>query len=223
MKSSMAPWVGALVVGLVLGPAVWGAAPLVAQEENPPEGSLTIEAQTGFAFPAGDLRDVADMGVMAGGTIGYLFHENFGWRAGVEGIFLNDTRDIHGVVPSPAMNMVHLTTGPELVFPRPAFQMLPLTFRLFVAGGAAMVDATESFGDGTSVTFDQSYFVFNFGGAVGYQVTPEVNVFVDGRGYLFFFDEQDTAAFAERSQFVEPFSRGWVLPLTVGVRFAFQP
>lgn len=186
-------------------------------------GDITFEAQAGVAFPAGDLADVADVGGTAGGTVGYQFHPMFGWRAGVEGIFLNDTRDVNGVVPAPAMTMIHFTTGPEVVFSPPSHQDVPMTFRFFAAGGGASVDATESFSDGSSVDFDNTYFVLNFGGAAGYRVTPTVSVFVDSRAYLFFFDEQDTDAFADRSQFVEPFSRGLVIPVTVGVRLLFQP
>lgn len=204
------------IVGAVV---TFAPASLHAQER----GDITFEGQAGVAFPAGDLADVADMGGMAGGTIGYQFHRYFGWRAGLEAIFLNDTRDVNGVVPAPAMDMVHFMTGPEVVFPPPSHQDLPMTFRVFVAGGGASVEAQESFSDGTSVDFDNTYLVLNFGGAAGYQVTPTVNVFVDSRAYLFFFDEQDTSVFADRSQFVQSFSRGWVVPLTVGVRLLLRP
>lgn len=186
-------------------------------------GDITFEAQAGVAFPAGDLADVADVGGTAGATIGYQFHRLFGWRAGVEGIFLNDTRDVNGVVPAPAMDMIHFTTGPEVVFSPPSHQDAPMTFRFFAAGGGASVEAEDSFSDGSSVRFDNTYFVLNFGGAAGYQITPTVHVFVDSRAYLFFFDEQDTGAFAGRSPFVEPFSRGWVVPVTAGIRLLFRP
>lgn len=186
-------------------------------------GTISFEAQAGVAFPAGDLAAVADVGGTAGGTIGYQFHRLFGWRAGLEGIFLNDTRDVHGVVPAPAMDMIHFTTGPEVVFSAPSHQDEPMTFRIFAAGGGASVQAKESFSDGSSVSLDNTYFVLNFGGAAGYQITRTVNVFVDSRAYLFFFDEQETSVLADRSQFVDPFSRGWVVPLTVGVRLLLRP
>ncbi len=196
---------------------------LAASVEAQQRGDITFEAQAGVAFPAGDLADVADVGGTAGATIGYQFHRLFGWRAGVEGIFLNDTRDVNGVVPAPAMDMIHFTTGPEVVFSPPSHQDAPMTFRFFAAGGGASVDASEGFSDGSSVSFDNTYFVLNFGGAAGYQITPTVHVFVDSRAYLFFFDEQDTGTFADRSQFVEPFSRGWVVPVTAGIRLLFRP
>lgn len=196
---------------------------LAASVEAQERGDITFEAQAGVAFPAGDLADVADVGGTAGATIGYQFHRLFGWRAGVEGIFLNDTRDVNGVVPAPAMDMIHFTTGPEVVFSPPSHQDAPMTFRFFAAGGGASVDASEGFSDGSSVSFNNTYFVLNFGGAAGYQITPTVHVFVDSRAYLFFFDEQDTGTFADRSQFVEPFSRGWVVPVTAGIRLLFRP
>ncbi len=199
--------------------ALWVTSPLAGQER----GAWSVEAQMGPAIPAGALADATDVGLTAGGSVGYQFHPNFGWRAGVEGIWLNDTRDAQGVVPSPNMSVLHVMTGPEVVFPRPSYQYLPMTFRLFAAAGIASIDATDTFSDGSSVAFDHTYFAVSFGGAAGYQVTPTVNIFVDGRGYLLLFDEQDTAAFADRSPSVDPFSEGWVVPLTVGVRLTFQP
>lgn len=198
----------AYLLVVVLTP--WMTSSLLAQEG----GDLTFEAQGGVAIPAGALADIADVGATVGGSVGYQFHPNFGWRAGVEGIWLNDTRDAADVMPSPAMDIVHFMTGPEVVFPRPSYQDLPMTFRMFVAGGGATVNAV-----GSGVSFDHTYFVFSFGGAAGYQLSEVVNIFVDGRGYLFLFDEQDTLVFADRSPFVQPFAEGWVAPLTLGIRF----
>lgn len=195
------------------------AASLEAQEE----GTVAFEARAGLAFPAGDLADVADVGGTFGAAASYRFHRYFGWRAGIEAIFLNDTRDQFGVVPSPAMDMIHFTTGPEVVFPPPSMQDMPMTFRLFAGLGGATIDAQETFSDASSVDFDHSYLALSFGGAAGYQVTPTVEVFADGRALLLFFDEADTGVFSDRSQFVDAFSRGWVVPVTAGIRLAFQP
>lgn len=185
------------------------------------QSSLKVEPRVGVAIPLGDLKDISEAGFAVGGSGSWFFHENIAIRADLVAELLNDRIDPFGIVPAPPLTLIHFTGGFEIDFAPPSNQGQPISFRIHGGGGATRVSGSAEYTDGSSVDFSETYLSVVGGAAIGYRVTPRIEVFADGSAYLVLFDDEDTEVFAERSLQVETFSEGWSFPVTAGVRLAF--
>lgn len=185
-------------------------------------GSFHVTPKAGIAIPGGDLWRVQDPGFHAGGALAYNVTPRIAVRGEVTGSFLNSIEDSFGNVPSPSMTLIRFGGGLEFNAPRGRRQAFPMTFVAFLGAGGTSASADESFSDGSSVDFSSTAFTASGGGEVGWQVDDGLNVFVSFQAHAMWFDEEDTAVFADRSPEVEPFDLAWEFPVSVGGRISIR-
>ncbi len=97
-----------------------------------------------------------------------------------------------------------------------------MTFVAYLGAGATSAKAKESFSDGSSVDFSSTVFTASGAGEVGWQFNDSINLFVGFQAYAMWFDEEETAVFADRSPEIEPFDLAWEFPVTLGLRLSVQ-
>lgn len=191
------------------------AATLVFSSSALAQGRWSFDGRGGIAVPVGDLSDVADVGPTFGVGIGYWFNDRVAVR--VDGdLDLLSGKDSEGTGPAgPDMNLWHYNAGVEVDLVRPTS---PWDFTLNVAGGLSTLDVDEFDVGGTPTDLSETYFTGNGGVQVGYDVSPNVNVFARGQWYLVFSDEDDTLPLAQIIGETDGFDTLNSLPITVGVR-----
>jgi hypothetical protein len=185
-------------------------------------GSFNVTAKAGVGIPGGDLWLIQDPGFHTGGAIAFYFTPNFAIRGEVTASLLNSIEDSFGNVPSPDMDLIHFGGGFEVNFSSWDWQRFPMTFVASLGAGATSVKAQESFSNGSSVDFSSTVFTANGAGEVGWQFNDSVNAFVSFQAYAMWFDEEETAVFADRSPEIEPFDLAWEFPVSLGVRISVQ-
>ena len=181
-------------------------------------GKLSVDARIGVSIPAGTMADLTDVGGIAGGSLAWHFHPNWALRADFDYLRLDDGADDLGITQSPPMDLMFFGGSVEVNFNAPRYQTLPFTFSLNVGAGAMNMKVDNTFDAGHPANgFNQTYLAFQGGVKIGYQVSPLVNIFVNGTGYLTIIDSGDTAVFP----IPNTFDHGWVIPVTAGVRLSF--
>jgi len=189
-----------------------GAAQLEAQS------GLVVEPRAGVVFPAGGLDAVADAGFALGLSASHGLKSRVALRADVVALFLNDRVDPLGVVPAPPLNFIHILGGFEVDFVPPANQGAPLSLRFRVGAGGTWITGAAAYADGSSVDVSELRPTVTSGLAIGYRMSPTVEIFIDGTILFTILPEEATQVFAERSVQVETFSNAWTAPLTLGLR-----
>lgn len=177
------------------------------------QGQWSFDGRGGVAVPVGDLSDVADAGPTFGVGIGYWFSDRVAVR--VDGdLDLLSGKDSEGTGPAlPDMNLWHYNAGVEVNVVEPSS---PWDFTLNIGGGLSTLDVDGD--EGTPTDLSETYFTGNGGLLVGYDVSPNVNIFARGQWYLVFSDEEDTAPLADLIGETGGFDTLNSLPITVGVR-----
>lgn len=200
--------------------------PAVAQEGGETQ-RFSIEARSGFAFPAGELQNLVDPGFTVGGGLGFAFHRNFGVRADVDVGFLQEDHDLAGQA-LPPMNALNVNGGVEVAFDRPDFQDFPLTTTVNLGLGLTRLSVDDTFTHGVSAAyndFEHTYFTVNGGVKLGWQITETVNLFASGTSYLVFMSDKDTRILTEDPNLAlaaDPFETAWIFPVTLGGRVTVQ-
>ena len=181
-------------------------------------GKLAVDARVGVSIPAGTMADLTDVGGVAGGSVTWAFHPNFALRADFDYMRLDDGADNLGVLLSPPMDMMFLGGSFEFNFNAPKYQDLPFKFMVNIGAGAMNMKVDNTFDPGHPANgFNHTYPALQGGVKIGYQVSPLVNIFVNGTGYLTIIKSGDTAVFP----IPNTFDHGWVIPVTAGVRLSF--
>lgn len=206
----------ALAVGCLLG-----SGPLVAQEgdmASHERGRTIVEARAGAAFPVGELADIADLGPSFGGGVAYFVHPNIALAGDVQVSLLGASgEDPFGVVRTTGVDLAHFGAGILLDFPRPAFQEVPLTFRVRLLNGFTAMSASD-----VGLDFSETYYTLNGGARVGYRISPRVELFVGSDVYVVLTDSADTVAFFRGPNPVEPMDVALSIPITLGVKAALR-
>lgn len=180
------------------------------------QGRFSFSGQGGIAVPAGDLADFTEVGPAFGGGIAYWFSPRVAIRADVDASLLNG-KDSEGTGPEgPDASLLHYNAGLQVNLTNP--DATPWNFMLNVGGGASTLDVDDV--EGVLTDFSETYFALNGGLGIGYDLSQNLSIFVDGQWYLTFTDEEDTAVFADINPEVDPegFSTASDIPLTLGIR-----
>lgn len=191
--------------------ALGAASPSQAQMMDSPQ--WTVDGRGGLTLPTGDVSDLAieSTGVALDIGVGYHLTPRFVVRAdgGAEffrGSFSN----------APNIRFFHYNAGVEAELTRPDGGPLDVTVN--VAGGFSKWD-TERAVPVSGGTFSETYPTFNGGVQVGYDVAPNLNLFLSGQWYQQFTDEDETAPLAEISPDLDGgFSSASSLPISLGLR-----
>ncbi len=204
-------------VGGVLALAtVWFGA--MATGARAQEKTWSFEGRGGVAIPVSDLEDLEDVGANIGVGASYALSDRFS-------LYVDGSVDIlsgadSGVSGSsaPDMNIFHYGAGVSLALVEP--ESSAWSFDVGLGGGGSTFDSDTFTANGVSSDFSETYFTLDGNLEVGYDLSPSVSVFVDGRAYLMFTDEQDTRVFSQVSSEVDPggFDTAWTIPLTAGVK-----
>lgn len=172
------------------------------------EREWTFDGQGGIAIPIGELSDLTNVGPAAGVGAAFWFNPRVAVRVDGAVDILNGRTLSNG--PSPDMRLWHYNAGVEFQLAEPRG---PWDVTLNVGGGGTTFDSDDFIVNGLPTDF-----TLNGGAQVGYDLSPSVNVFVDGRLHLIFVTEEDTQNFASLGTEVDTFSEAWNLPMTAGLR-----
>lgn len=196
------------------------------------EPPIDIDLRGGIGLPTGNLSDVVDVGPAfnVGFNVGitdrlYLRAEGGGEL--YEGIDLEDPVGAGGLNELD-LDLLHFHGGAvyQLISPERSGLFVTLT------GGAGATNFNvprlqASVGaDVEEVDLSELYFSANGGATVGYRVTEQVGLFVDGQSYVVFADEDDTASLLRIVNSVvddpvDSLDTVWSIPVTAGVRLTF--
>lgn len=201
-------WTLAFVSGIALELPAEGAA----------QGNVSFDAQGGIAFPVRDLSALTDAGPSLGGGIAYWITPRVAVRGGFDANLLKG-KDASGTGPEgPDIDLLHYNAGLQVRLTDP--RSSPWDLNLNVAGGATTMNADPFTVEGEPVDFRETYFALNGGLGVGYGVSRNVSLFVDGQWYLTFTDADDTGVFRTFSSDIpdDGFNTASALPVSVGVR-----
>ena len=185
---------------------------------QPATGKVSVDLRGGVAIPAGNMATITDVGGTFGASAMWNFHPNWAIRADFDYMGLNKGEDSFGVLISPPQDLMFFGGSFEVNFNGPRYQDLPFTFTLNAGAGIMQMKVDDTYDAGHPANgFDQSYLAFQGGAKIGYQITPWINVFVNGTAYFILMDAADTPVFGDS------FNNGWVIPVTAGVRLTFLP
>ena len=185
---------------------------------QPATGKLSVDLRGGVAIPAGDLADITNIGGTAGASLLWNFHPNWALRADFDYMKLDDGTDDFGILLSPPLDHMFFGGSIEVNFDGPRLQSYPITFMLNVGAGAMNMKVDDTFSPGHPANeFDHTYFAFQGGMKIGYQVRPWINLFVNGTTYLTLVKSGDTSVFP----LSDTFDHTWLFPVTAGVRLTF--
>lgn len=199
-----------VAAGLLLSSAQGLQAQLRTQER----GRVSVEGRAGIAIPVGELDDIADVGPSFGAGVAYFFHPNIGVMADVQVSLLSASApDPFNVVRTSEVNLTHIGGGLVLDFFPPSAQDAPLTFRLRLLNGITVMSA-----DDNGLDFSETYYTFNGGGRIGYQLSPKLELFAGTDVYVLFTRASETAAFFQGPNPVEPIDLAISLPVTIGIK-----
>lgn len=202
--------------------------PVEAQMGGPePVGTLSVEGRGGIGLPMDDLSEVADLGPAVGAGVAYRLHPRVRIRADGDLELLDGAATPAGRPVMPELRAWHFSGGAEV-------DVLPRAGRVGLSanlGGGVTVFDTEEFAepvfnpatDDPEADFNATYGTATGGLRVAYSVTPRVDAFVDGRVYLIFADEDETALFNAFDPAVpaQGFDKAWIVPVRAGVRASF--
>lgn len=189
---------------------------LVAAEDASAQGRFSFDGSGGVAFGVGELSDLTDPGVSVGGGIAYWLTRRLAVRGDFDANLLSG-KDSEGTGPEgPDLDLLHYGGGLQLALTDPVRSRLNLTVNL--GGGATTIDADAFQAEGEPVEFSETYLALNGGLGIGYDLSDNVAVFVDGQWYVSFTDEEETAVFGSINSDVEAFDIASAIPVTLGLR-----
>jgi hypothetical protein len=188
---------------------------------------FSVEGRGGIAVPASDLHEIYDIGPSFGVGAAYYPIRWVGIRVDGDVDILSgkDAADVSGGAQAPDIRLWHYNAGLEVTPLLASSTPTRWTIVANVGVGATTIDTDDFPASATGLadesSFNETYFSANGGLKVGYDVTPQLNVFVGGQAYLIATDEQDTRSFAQFDSQVDPngFSTAWTFPIYGGVRF----
>lgn len=215
-------WIGGLAALTLLV-----AAPKAGATQEKP---VNIDFRGGIGLPVGDLGDAADPGPAFNVGVNFGVAERVSVRleGGAElypGAVDLEEEFQEGINPL-SIDLIHLHGGLRYHAVRQADGWF-----VDLGAGAGVtnlhIPRVDAGVGNTTVILEVSelYLSANGGGTVGYQISEDVSVFLDGQAYLTFGEEEDTedlvtilnAAGAD----VSAFSTSVSLPVTAGVRLHF--
>lgn len=189
----------------------WSAGDAAAQER------WTFDGRGGVGIPTGDLEELTDVGASLGLGIAYWLSPRVAFR--VDG----DVDNLSGsAATDPDFRLWHFNGGFEFRLTEPTRS--PWNISVNVGGGGTTID-TDDFtlvGPEGAVTggFTQTYPALNGGLKIGYGISRNVDIFVNGGFNVTFTDDDDTIVFSQINPAVDPdgFSTAVVIPITAGFR-----
>lgn len=215
---------------------VWLPTQADAQQEQ-----FFIEGRGGYGTGLGDIGAITDGGPSFGVGLGYWVHERVAITVGGDASLLQgadmdtsaeaDSAGERVFFDQPDMDFYSYTVGLQLLVSPPDH---PLEVRLGGGVGASTI-STDQFPDefldglpeGVEAPedgeFSETEVTVQGNLAVGYDVSPQFNVFAHVRPYLAFTDEESTEFFNEgvEDTQVNGFGTAWQLPLQLGVKIGF--
>ncbi|MFQ5746920.1 MAG: OmpA family protein [Gemmatimonadota bacterium] len=181
------------------------------------QGKVSVEGHGGIAIPAGDLADLYDVGPNFGANLEYNLNSRVAIRIGGDVDILSGVdMDANGQEP-PDLNIYHYNAGIVLRLVEPGTS--EWSFDVNANGGGSTFDS-DTFtpvGTGGPQDFSETYFTFNGGLRVGYDLSPRAAVFVGGQVYVIFADETDSAALASLRTDASPFDTAVTIPVNAGI------
>ncbi|MFQ5651770.1 MAG: outer membrane beta-barrel protein [bacterium] len=180
------------------------------------QGRFSLDAHGGGAVSAGELSAFTEVGPAFGLGIAYWFRPRVAVRIDLDTSLLS-SKDSGGTSPNGSdANLLHINVGLQFNLTKP--EATPWSVAVIAGGGASALEVVD--GQGVFADFDETYFTLNGGLRLGYVVSRNFSIFVDGRLYLTFTDEKDTSVIGQFAG-VDPdgFSTASDIPVTVGIRF----
>ncbi|HKK09167.1 MAG TPA: hypothetical protein VKA44_09800 [Gemmatimonadota bacterium] len=187
----------------------------------------SFEAHGGIGIPTGALSHLEGIGPAAGLSFQYRVIPRVAIR--VQGdleLLKGDSLTLTapgGPQVAPDMNLWHYTAGAAVELTNPEPGATPWEV-LFNAGLGATSMKSKDFAqavDGMS-KFSKTYLTPTWGLTVGYDVSPHVNIFAGGQGYLILAKKNDTQVFEDMTVGqVTAFGPQYATPVYAGLRIRF--
>lgn len=213
---------GAVLPGLAAAALLFAPGALGAQnaELGPTAGTVSVDVRGGGAIPLDELDALAQTGASFGGGVALHLSRHLALRADAEYQLLTGARTSDGVLFAD-MTSLNLTGGLEVHFLSPDTRW---TGTLSLGAGISTLETEATTDEGTvaPVNADLTNLAFRGGTKLGYQLSGQVDVYLEPAVYLTVFDRDETRAFAIATGDVAPFDVGWTIPLQAGVRFRLQ-
>lgn len=220
----------ALALLFVAAPAALSAQSTV-RVDRP--GGLSFDARAGVVVPGSNLSDLYKVGPAAGLGASYWFTDRVGLTVNADLDILNGkdagAAGITSATGVPRMRQWHFTGGVIARLTDPDATRWDITAD--VGAGLTRVDTNNdpAFAPGGIATaaqdsdFTKSYFGADGGVQIGYDVRPDIDVYVGGRANLVAMKKEDTQIFSNFSTSVDPagFGSTWTFPVRAGLRFTF--
>lgn len=213
---------GVVLPGLAAAGLLFAPVAVEAQERGPgpSAGTVSVDARGGIAIPVAEMDALAQTGASVGGGVAFHLSRHLALRADAEYQLLTGARTSDGVLFAD-MNSLNVTGGLEVHF---LSGETPWTGTLSLGGGISTLVTEDTTDDGTvaPVDSDLTNVALRGGSKLGYQVSDQVDVYLEPAVYLDIFERDETRSFAAASTDVSPFDVGWVVPVQLGVRFKLQ-
>lgn len=216
--------VGSVLVALLLGlPAAAHAQGAMGQ---PSMGS--VEAHGGLAIPTGSLAEFEDVGPTAGLAFQYRIVPRVAVRVQgdlelLKGDSLTLVSPTNPQQTAPDLNLWHYGVGASIELTNPDAGATPWEV-LFNAGMGLTTMKSKDFAQAVDnlTRFSKTYVTPNWGLTVGYDVTPQVNIFAGGQGYLILVKKDDTRVWQDLTAGqTKAFGTQFSAPVYAGLRVRF--
>lgn len=180
-----------------------------AQESQQSFNPWNLELRGGFGIPAGGLADNFDSGSDWGLKLAYYFSPHLSIRNDY------DVEIFSGKGNVPDTRLWHYTIGMGWSVTNALTADTPWWFIMNAGLGATTISSDEVQGE----SFNETYFAINYGAKLGYDISENVDLFVETIGYTTFADENDTQFFADNGG--ETFGSVTSWPTTFGFTYRF--
>jgi len=181
------------------------------------QSKVSVEGHGGIAIPAGDLADLYDVGPSFGVNLEFNLTPRIAIRVGGDADILSGVdADANGAEP-PDLNIYHYNAGIVFRLIRPGSS--PWSFDVNASGGGSTFDSDPftPVGSGGPQDFSETYFTFNGGLRIGYDVSPRAAVFIGSQVYVIFADEIDSAPLASLRTDATAFDTAVTIPVNAGI------
>jgi Outer membrane protein beta-barrel domain len=174
----------------------------------------------GISVPVSDMADGWDVGTNLGISASFWLNDNFAIR-------LDGSADLLPGVETapnnsvPDLEMFHIGGGLEYsVTDRTTSN---LNINLNAGGGLTRMQSDNIGPSSLSPSFGEQYLHFNGGAEVGYRISDEVHIGVQGQAIFTVTDEDDTGFFREfnPATALTSFSSAVTIPITATIRIMF--
>jgi Outer membrane protein beta-barrel domain len=186
---------------------------------------VSVAAQSSFDFtiiggisaPVADLSDGWDVGPNLGAAASFWLNDNFAVR--VDGsVDLLSGKDISPNRTVPDLTLYHIGGGLEYSVTDRATSNLNVNLNAGL--GLTRMQSDNIGASSLSADFGENYFHLNGGAEVGYRISDQVHLGIQGQAYITLADDADTTFFQDfiPGLGITNFSSAITLPITATIR-----